>query len=209
MNSSVQSKAERRTSKHNRNLVFNPGKRNTIGSRQRRPRCTRRSMHVVLKSDIAKGMFNLRRHKEKIRRLIFKLGFKNGVRVYRLVNVGNHIHISIKLMETEKWKGFISGVSGGIASIVGFKTCAARKSFWNSRPFTRAVNWGQDYRQLKLYFDYNFLQTTGLIPLYKPKNWRRVVELLAEELPERRARSQFVDPIKGLQIALTRRKTPR
>ncbi len=181
-----------RASKHN--LVFNPGLRKTIASRKRRPRGTDRSMHVVIKSDLAKGNFNLRRHQEKIRRLIFKIGFKRNVRVYRFVNVGNHIHMSLRLKNVSSWKGFISGITGGIASIVGFKKSPSQPTFWNARPFTRAVNWGSDYRQLKDYFAYNFLQTTELIPVKKTKNWRRVVSLFADEFIARRARSQFEGP---------------
>lgn len=188
----IEDELRTRNSKHN--LVFNPGPRKTTESRQRRPRSTDRSMHVVIKSDLAKGPFNLRRHEEKIRRLIFKIGFKRNVRVYRMVNVGNHIHLSIRLKNVSSWKGFISGITGGIASIVGFKKSQAQPTFWNARPFTRAVNWGSDYRQLKNYFAYNFLQTTGLIPLHKPKNWRRVVELFTDEFLARRARSQSEGP---------------
>lgn len=185
---------ERRTRSLKHNLVFSPGARKTMHSRGRRPRSTDRSMHVVIKSDLAKGNFNLRRHQEKIRRLIFKTGFKRSVRVYRLVNVGNHIHISLRLTNVSSWKGFISGITGGIASIVGFKKSPSQPTFWNARPFTRAVNWGSDYRQLKDYFAYNFLQTTGLIPLNKTKNWRRVVAIFADEFLARRARSQFGGP---------------
>jgi hypothetical protein len=97
----------------------------------------------------------------------------------------------LRLTSVAIWKGYISGITGGIASIVGFKKTNSRKTFWNSRPYTRAVNWGADYRQLKSYFDFNYLQTTGLIPLHKPNNWRKVVDLFAKELLERRARSQF------------------
>jgi len=186
--------ADPRTRNLKHNLVFNPGLRKTMESRKRRPRGTDRSMHVVIKSDLAKGHLNLRRHQEKIRRLIFKIGFKRNVRIYRMVNVGNHIHLSLRLKNVSSWKGFISGITGGIASIVGFKKSQAHPTFWNSRPFTRAVNWGSDYRQLKNYFAYNFLQTTGLIPLHKPKNWRRVVELFADEFLARRARSQSEGP---------------
>jgi len=182
---------ERRTSALKHNLVFNPGGRKTKASRLRRPRGTDRSMHVVIKSDLAKGNLNLRRHHDKIRRLIYRIGFKRNVRVYRIVNVGNHIHLSLRLINVSSWKGFISGITGGIASIVGFKKSPLHPSFWNARPFTRAVNWGSDYQQLKDYFAYNFLQTTGLIPLNKPKNWRRVVALFADEFLARRARSQF------------------
>lgn len=180
---------EWRTVSDKRNLVFNPGTRKTQASRKRRPRGTDRSMHIVIKSTLAKGPLNLRRHQEKIRRLIFKVGFRRNIRVYRLVNVGNHIHISIRLKKVESWKGFISGITGGIASIVEFKKTENHKSFWTARPFTRAVNWGRDYQQLKAYFAFNLLQTTGLIPLQKPRNWRRVVELFADELWQRRARS--------------------
>ncbi len=160
--------------------VFAPGKRTTRAARQRRPRATKEAMHLVLRSDLARGSKSLLKYDHVILKVIAKLALRHGVRVYRIVNAGNHLHITLKLSKQLMWKGFISGVTGGIAKAIGFRRDSTRKGFWNSRPFTRLIAWGRDYNIVKDYHILNQLEADGVVPprsqMLKPERWRYVVK---------------------------------
>ncbi len=160
--------------------AFAPGKRTTRASRRYRPRGAKEAMHLVLRSDSARGPKSLLKYDGVVRAVIAKLAQKHGVRIYRVVNAGNHLHITLKLSKLFLWKGFISGITGGIARAVGFKRDSAKNGFWNSRPFTRLIAWGRDYNIVKDYHALNQLETDGVVPprkqMRKPERWRHVVQ---------------------------------
>ncbi|MBK7890326.1 MAG: hypothetical protein IPJ84_05590 [Bdellovibrionales bacterium] len=74
--------------------AFSPGQRATRESRQYRPLSTKEAMHVVLRSDHARGAKSLLKYDALVRSLIEKLAKRYGVRIYRVVNAGNHLHIN-------------------------------------------------------------------------------------------------------------------
>ncbi len=160
--------------------VFSPGKRTTRASRQYRPRVTNEAMHLVLRSDCAKGTKSLLKYDHVVRAVITKLASRHGVRIYRIVNAGNHLHITLKLSKQFLWKGFISGITGGIARAIQRKRDSAKQGFWNSRPFTRLIAWGRDYNIVKDYHALNQLEAEGAVPprkqMLRPERWRHVVQ---------------------------------
>ncbi|MBK7892055.1 MAG: hypothetical protein IPJ84_14815 [Bdellovibrionales bacterium] len=160
--------------------AFSPGRRTTRASRQYRPVATKEAMHLVLRSDRARGTKSLLKYDHVVRAVIAKLALRHGVRVYRVVNAGNHLHITLKLSKQFLWHGFISGVTGGIARALGFKRDEnSKRGFWNSRPFTRMIAWGRDYNVVKDYHVLNQLEADGAVPprsqMLKPERWRHVV----------------------------------
>ncbi len=171
--------------------AFSPGARTTRQSRKYRPRGTKEAMHLVLRSDRARGPKSLLKYDRVVRSVIGKLASRHGVRIYRIVNAGNHLHITLKLSKQFLWHGFISGVTGGIARAVGFKRDENTKQgfakqgrphqgFWNSRPFTRLISWGRDYNIVKDYHILNQLEADGAVPprsrMLRPERWRHVVQ---------------------------------
>ena len=160
--------------------AFSPGCRTTRASRQYRPRATKEAMHLVLRSDRARGPKSLLKYDAVVRAVIAKVAKRHGVRVYRVVNAGNHMHITLKLSKQFLWHGFISGVTGGIARAVGFQRDEnSKQGFWNSRPFTRIIAWGRDYNVVKDYHTLNQLEVDGVVParsqMIRPERWRNVV----------------------------------
>ena len=77
--------------------AFSPGRRTTRASRQYRPVATKEAMHLVLRSDRARGTKSLLKYDHVVRAVIAKLALRHGVRVYRVVKAGNHLHIILKL----------------------------------------------------------------------------------------------------------------
>ncbi|MBK7890610.1 MAG: hypothetical protein IPJ84_07120 [Bdellovibrionales bacterium] len=74
--------------------AFSPGKRTTRASRRYRPVATKEAMHLVLRSDRARGAKSLLKYDSVVRAVIAKIASRNGVRIYRIVNAGNHLHIN-------------------------------------------------------------------------------------------------------------------
>lgn len=185
--------------------VFNPGQRTTRSSRKRRPIVSHQSMHVVMRSSLARGRMSLLKNEAKIQKLIRRMSENHGVRIYKFANVGNHIHIHLRVTRPVKWKGFISGLAGGIARAVGFqrihsekpvtvgrggngdrKKVGMERGFWDARPFSKRVYWGRHFRTVRDYVTLNQLEAQGFVPsrklLRKGKSWRRVVEIFSEDL---------------------------
>ena len=159
--------------------VFSPGKRTTRESRQCRPLATKEALHLVLRSDRARGPKSLLKYDSVVKAVISKLARRHGVRIYRIVNAGNHLHITLKLSKQFLWHGFISGITGGIARAVGFQRDSTNQGFWNSRPFTRVIAWGRDYNVVKDYHTLNQLEADGALPprsqMLRPERWRHIV----------------------------------
>ena len=137
-------------------------------------------MHVVLRSDRARGAKSLLKYDTLVRSLIAELAKRHGVRIYRVVNAGNHLHITLKLSKQFLWRGFISGVTGGIARAVQRKRDEnTKQGFWSSRPLTRLIAWGRDYNIVKDYHTLNQLEAEGAVPprsqMLRPERWRHVV----------------------------------
>ena len=160
--------------------AFAPGQRTTRALRQYRPVATKEAMHLVLRSDRARGPKSLLKYDHVVRTVIAKIAARHGVRVYSIANAGNHLHITLKLSKQFLWRGFISGITGGIARAVQHKRENPKQGFWNSRPFTRAIAWGRDYNIVKDYHTLNQLEADGAVPprsqMLKPERWRCVVQ---------------------------------
>jgi hypothetical protein len=86
--------------------------------------------------------------------------------MYEYANVGNHLHLLIKLPHIRAWKAFIREVTGRIA-LFARRSGGRQKRvqpFWRHRPFTRIVRgWKKAYRLAKDYVVLNQLEGEGLI----------------------------------------------
>lgn len=166
------------------------------GRSRGRPLDTKNSTHMVLRSSQAKGEWSFLKPKnaQKIREIFSRFGRKYGVKVISLVNVGNHLHVHLKLSTRHTYKPFIRSVTGAIAmAITGrsrWNATAAVKSmstkidsaektklkFWDYRPFTRVVIGWRAVLTLRDYLRINALEGHGytrqtaryLLP-FKPK----------------------------------------
>ena len=154
-----------------------------------RPLDTKRTMHLVLRSSLAKGEWSFSRHKKKIRLIADKFAQKNGVRLLSLANVGNHLHFHIQLGNRYAYRPFIRAITAAIAmtvtgasrwqplesqiasKLVGKSTNKAK--FWDYRPFTRVVIGFRALLNLKDYIRINQLEgggTSRVIAEYIIKN---------------------------------------
>ncbi len=150
-------------------------------AKKARPISTKESLHLVLKSKYALGQNSMLQKKNalQINFLVRKQAQKFGVKIYEFVNVGNHLHLVIRVGHRQLYSHFIRSITGLIARHVmgaergsagqalaksddmSSKGSASRsKKFWEARPFTRLIAWGKDYLYVKKYMDKNRDQVT-------------------------------------------------
>jgi REP element-mobilizing transposase RayT len=139
-------------------------------ARSQRPVAAKRPMHLVMRSTLAVGSRSFLRKRRQLEELVRKTGKAKGVKIYRMANAGNHLHLIVLPKTRASYRAFIRAISGLIArSTLGAQRGRALgQKFWDALPFTRILEWGRDYRNTCDYLLQNTLEALGFIP-YKPR----------------------------------------
>ena len=161
---------------NSKTATISHGGDHTQGKRKtRRPIDPRQALHVVLRSSLARGELSLLhpKHCDPVHIFTHKLAKRWGVRIYRYANVGNHIHLLIKVPSRAVWQRFMRELAGGIAIIVtgARKGLALAKNdngrgFWDGLAFTRIVHFGRDFVNVGRYLIKNLFESAG-VPMKK------------------------------------------
>jgi len=141
--------------------------------KNQRPLSHRHPIHLVLRSDKAKGTASFFRFRKYIDDMINTQAKKFGVRVYQRAIQSNHIHFVLKIHNRELYRYFISALTGAIALRIsrGAGLKKQNRTFWLARPFTRILNWGGDFNGTLKYLTQNSLEALGFIPYNPRKNY--------------------------------------
>lgn len=109
-----------------------------------------------------------------VERTARSLAKKYGIKIYEFANVGNHVHLLIKLSHRFTFSPFMRALSGTIAlKVTGAnKLKGLKKKFWDYRPWTRIVEWKKAYTIAKDYVIQNHLEAIGFIA-YRPREYER------------------------------------
>jgi REP element-mobilizing transposase RayT len=141
-------------------------------ARGKRPMTRSSALHLVLRSDIAKGNYSLLHptRAKAIQLLKAKFSRKFGVKIYRYANSGNHIHLLVRPHNRYAYSNFIKTISGLIARLtLGVERGKAKGlKFWSVKPFSRIVEFGKDYKGVCAYILQNTLESLRLVP-YRPR----------------------------------------
>ena len=155
------------------NLAYYRKNKNCFGGniyagnpKYKRPFYSSLALHVVLRSSRATGKNSMLEdhNRQKIKWLIRKQAKRFGVNLYRYSNNGNHIHLLVKPgADRGNFQSFLRAVSGLIARLVLKAERGRAKSvkFWDSRPFSRIVNWGKAFARCAHYIERNVLEALG------------------------------------------------
>jgi REP element-mobilizing transposase RayT len=129
----------------------------TKGRRKaKRPLSTKHTIHLVLKSKKARGAFCFFKHKAAILKVLKTYSQKYGVQIKDAVNMGNHIHLKVKIRDRKLFGHFLRTVTALIArKITGATKAHAFGRFWDGIPFTRILKTSYEELQLKGYFNAN------------------------------------------------------
>src|SRR5262252_4098119 len=128
-----------------------------------RPISVRRPMHVVLKSERARGAWSMRKHERAIREALRACVSRSGVRVYEFANVGSHLHLLVRARRRGAFQRFLRTFAGIVARVV---TGARRGQplqggpFWSTLAWSRVVAWGRDFWGVRHYVFRNRIEAT-------------------------------------------------
>ena len=137
--------------------------------RVKRPLASKLPLHVVLRA--TKSKMRLPKNFKRTNELVRRACEKHGIRLYEYANVGNHLHLLIKLPRPRYWAPFIRELTGRIAQEIDLE--------WMWRPFTRVVGgWRRAYKIAKEYVQLNLLEAEGFISRKQTKTLRDLRNLL-------------------------------
>jgi putative transposase len=133
-----------------------------VGKRKlERPLSSKQPIHLVLKSDKAKGRLSLLSPGNKIfiENLLKEKASKFGVRLAGHANVGNHIHMKIRVPSRIAFQKFLKSIT----TLIARKVTGARKGkpfgrFWEGLAFTRVLTSYIEELNLKGYFHANLVE---------------------------------------------------
>ncbi len=127
------------------------------------------SMHITLRSTKAKGQtsFQNSAKRSKVKNFVYNFSFKKGVKILSFANVGNHLHLHVKLHNAHLYKAWIRGLSSGLAMISmgleGLRQLKDKKQkFWDQRPFSRVIQSFRHFLKTKSYLEVNILEGMGI-----------------------------------------------
>ncbi len=136
--------------------------------RTARPLSTKYPIHLVLRSSQAKEgkSFWKKENARFIQYILKKISKKWGVEILNCANVGNHLHLMIKLKNRFTYEKFICGVTGAISLHLTKwnKNKGPRRpedKFWDFRPYTRIVIGFAAKLRMQDYLDINKLEGLG------------------------------------------------
>ncbi len=146
----------------------------------KRPVESKFPLHVVLRG--VRGGMRLPKCHHNINDLLDECAKKYGVRIYARSNVGNHLHLIVKLGRVSNWPGFIREVSGRIGLLMRKVGASVKgESYWLHRPFTRIVrSWGKAFKQIKEYIYLNQLEANGFVSRKETKTLKDLRNIWAD-----------------------------
>lgn len=126
-----------------------------------RPLSSKNWIHLILKSDKAKGSlsFLTPRNKMLVKNIIRAKSKKFGIKIADGANVGNHIHLKIKIQNRESFQKFLKSVTCLIArKVTGAKKGKKFGRFWQGLAFTRVLTSSLEELSLKGYMKANRIE---------------------------------------------------
>ncbi len=129
--------------------------------KRKRPLESKLPIHLTLRA--TKSSLRTPKTQTLVAELVYGTAKKYGVTIYKFANVGNHLHILIKISRISRWSAFIRELTGRIAQVATAQL-GLSGGFWLYRPHTRIVRgWNRAYRTAKMYVHLNWLQAEGFI----------------------------------------------
>lgn len=141
------------------------GGANSTGHRKlERPLSTSKWIHLVLKSEKAKGSMSFLslRHRIFIDTLIKQKARRFGIKVADYANVGNHLHLKIKMSSRKNFQKFLKSIATQIArQVTGACRGKPFGKFWQGLAFTRVLCSARESLLLKGYIAANREEAVG------------------------------------------------
>jgi REP element-mobilizing transposase RayT len=123
-----------------------------------RPLSRKDFIHLVLKSEKTKGSLSFLKRENDIviRDILREKAHKFGEVIADFANVGNHLHIKIKVQSRDSFQQFLNAVTCLIArKIIGARRGKPFGKFWQALAFTRIIKSRLEELRLRGYFEAN------------------------------------------------------
>lgn len=130
----------------------------------RRPLSTKHPVHLILKSELAKGNLRFTAHRFVIERIFSKLSRRYGIKVYDIAVNFDHIHTVISFKSINSYKSWIRHLTSEIVRTLSQRAQNQLKEFFTHRPYTRIISWGKDFKGVLDYLILNKMEIFGLRP---------------------------------------------
>lgn len=135
------------------------GGANTRGRRKtERPLDRKKWIHLVLKSDKAKGRLSLLHAKNHpyVEQTLKQKAKRYGVRLAEVVNVGSHLHLKLKITTRSTFQNFLRSTTTLIARhVTGARRGTRFGRFWQGLAFTRVLRTSLEELNLRGYLEAN------------------------------------------------------
>jgi hypothetical protein len=148
--------------------------------KSKRPLSDKLSLHVVLKSDKAKGYRSLNNNSKTVKSVIRKAAWLFRIKVYSFSLNHNHLHLSVRGKCSVDIQNFFRVLAGHMAQQIlrkyplpqksgnapdrdGQRPAGYKRKFWNDLIYSRLVSWGREFRAVGSYIRLNQLEAAGLI----------------------------------------------
>lgn len=144
-----------------------------IGKRKEaRPLSTKNPLHLILKSEKARGIFSFINHRSSIESAIAKTSVRFKIKVYDKSVNNNHIHLVISFKSRANYKAWIRTLTAEIVRIIARKTKKILREFFTQRPYTKIISWGRQFKTVLEYQVLNQMEYFGLRPKKKIRSLR-------------------------------------
>lgn len=125
------------------------------------------------------GRMRIPKYYKTVNEIVDRVCRKHGIKIYRYNNIGNHLHLLIRMTHVWMWAAFIRELTGRISQFVQGITAQQKgvPKFWSQRPHTAIVrSWRTGFKNIKEYLELNALEAENLI---SRKDFRRLKEYRA------------------------------
>lgn len=146
--------------------------------KSRRPLCSKRAQHLVLKANDLQKRFpgvSFVRARAMVTKILKYQAEKHHVQVHALSVNWNHCHLAIKFQRREDYIRFIRAVTGHLTVSLSHFFKKPLKGLFDLRPYTRVVEWGRSYKNLLRYIQINIFESEGvdITGRLSEKQWKR------------------------------------
>ena len=133
--------------------------------KSKRPLSVKKPIHLVLKSS-HRDLFSPRN--KRLHSLILSQSKKFNIKVYAFALNHSHIHLLIKLQQTEDYMKFVRSFTSILAQKIRLLRPELTEIF-SLRPYTRIISWGRQFKATLKYIVINQLESLGLLSCEKKK----------------------------------------
>jgi REP element-mobilizing transposase RayT len=127
---------------------------------------TKHPMHIVIRSSKATGAASMRsaKHFASVRGITENEAGRQGVKIVRFSNVGNHLHLLIRLRNRLTLRRFLRALCGRLAMRLSGakKGHPLTRKFWDFRPFSRVVIGLRGFKAAMTYIEMNAFEAMGV-----------------------------------------------